>query len=110
MTLAIVIFMGAALAMAGFLILSSLRTSREEQRAIILAQEREHTARQDAQKAREARARWEAKVAQEQLLAAASDPRGIGDGLGRFERSAPARTGRFTRERAVPLPSGRDRG
>jgi hypothetical protein len=83
MMLAIFIFMGAALTLAAYLIVSSLRTSREEERALILAREREHTARQDAEKARATRARWEAKIAEDQLAAAASDPRGTGDGLGR---------------------------
>ena len=103
MMLAILIFMGAALALTAFLVVTSMRSSREEQRALILAQEREHTARLDAQKARETRARWEAKIAEDQLLAAASDPRGTGDGLGRAVRTRHG--GRFRRDVPAPFAS-----
>ncbi len=97
--LALFIFMAAALALAAFLVVSSLRTSREEERALILAREREHTARLVAQQARETRARWEAKIAEDQLAAATSDPRGKGDGVG---RDGSRHTGRF--RRGVPAP------
>ena len=107
MMLAIVIFMGAALALATFLIVSSLHSSREEDRQLLLAQEREHTARLIAERARAQRADWEAKIAHDQLLAAAGDPRGRGDGLGRDEEghvviTHPRRTGRLRRD--VPAP------
>ena len=104
MMLATFIFLGSALAVAAFLVVSGMRTSREEQRALILAQEREHTARQDAQKARETRARWEARIAEDQLLAAASDPRGTGDGLGREARRT-RHGGRFRRDVPAPFAS-----
>ena len=107
MTLAIIVFMGVALALATFLIVTSLRPSRDEERALILAQEREHTARQVAQRAREQRARWEAMFASDlerQREAAAEDPRGTGDGLGSEREPAPApqRSRRFRRD--VPAP------
>ena len=106
MMLAIFIFMGAALAVAAYLVVSSMRTSREEERQLLLAQEREHTARLEAERARALRAKWEARIAEDQLVAAASDPRGPGDGLGRHERDrvtrAPRRPGRFRRD--VPAP------
>ena len=102
--LAIFIFMGTALAVAAFLIVSSMRTSREEERELILAREREHTARQDAEKARATRARWEAKIAEDQLAAAESDPRGKGDGLGR-ETDRHLATRRFRRDVPAPFTS-----
>lgn len=106
--LAFFIFMGVAFALAAFLIVTSLRTSREEERALILAQEREHTARLVAERAREQRARWEAKIAAEQLAAALEDPRGPHDGLGREHHRAPVhRTGRFRRDVPAPFTSPR---
>ena len=109
--LAIFIFMGAALAVAAFLILTSMRTSREEERALLLAREREHTARLNAEQARALRAKWEAKIAEDQLLAAAADPRGSGDGLGYDEEGRvivrSRRPGRFRRD--VPAPFGSSR-
>ena len=103
--LAIFIFMGAALTLAAFLIVTSMRTSREEQRELQRAREREEAARLDAVRAREARARWEAKIAEDQLLAAASDPRGMGDGLGPVR--ARLHTGRFRRDVPAPFASSR---
>ena len=102
MTLAILIFMGAATAVAVFLILATMRTTREEQRELDRAREREEAARLDAEAARATRARWEAKIAEDQLVAAATDPRGVVDGLGR-DPVAPAPAGRF-RRRDVPAP------
>ena len=105
MMLAILIFMATALALAAFLIASSARSSREEQRMLILAQEREHTARMLAEQARATRARWEAKIAEDQLAAAASDPRGIGDGMG--DETPRTRTGRFRRDVPAPFTTAR---
>ena len=109
--LAIFIFMGTALAVAAFLIVSSMRSSREEERELLLAREREHTARLIADRARAQRASWEAKIAEDQLLAAATDPRGVGDGLGRDEEgrvtTPPRRTGRFRRDVPAPFTSSR---
>ena len=104
--LAIFIFMGTALALAAFLVISSMRTSRAEERELILAREREHTARQDAEKARATRARWEAKIAEDQLVAAESDPRGPHDGLDR-EVSRHLATRRFRRDVPAPFTSSR---
>ena len=109
--LAIFIFMGAALALAAFLITSSMRSSREEERQLLLAQEREHTARLIAERARAQRAEWEAKIAEDQLLAAQSDPRGVGDGLGRDDEgrviTRTRRPGRFRRDTPAPFPTSR---
>ena len=101
MTLAIFIFMGAAMALAAFLIVTSTRTTREEERELARAREREDAARRDAESARETRARWEARIAADQLEAAAADPRGPGDGLGREDAPvAPRRSRRFRRVEA----------
>lgn len=111
MMLAIVIFMGAALTLAAFLIVSSVHTSREEERQLLLAREREHTARLTAERARATRARWEARIAEDQRSAAASDPRGTGDGLGRdADGRVITRTrkpGRFRRDVPAPFASSR---
>ena len=109
--LAMVIFMGAALALATFLVISSLRSSREEERELLLAREREHTARLIAERARAQRASWEAKIAEDQVLAAASDARGVGDGLQRDGDgrviATRRRTGRFSRDVPAPFISAR---
>lgn len=101
--LAIFIFMGAALALTAFLIVTSTRTSREDQRALAAAREREERARLDAERARATRARWEARIAEDQLAAVESDPRGIDDGLAKV---IPLRTGRFRRDVPAPFISG----
>jgi hypothetical protein len=90
MMLAIFILMGTALLVAAFLIASSMSTPSEEAPA----------ARLDAPPAR-----WEPKVARDQLAAVRSDPRGIGDGLG---QSPPLPgTGRFRRDVPAATPSHR---
>ena len=111
MMLAIFIFMGAALAVAAYLVVSSMRTTREEERQLLLAQEREHTARLNAERARALRAKWEAKIAEDQRLAAAADPRGPGDGLGRDADgrviTRTRRPGRFRRDVPAPFTTAR---
>ena len=112
MTLAILIFMGGALVLAAFLIVSSDRTTRHEQRELERARAREEAARLDAEAARATRARWEAKIAadsemQRNAIVAGGDPRGLGDGLGAQPAPvAPARTRRFRRSDA-PAPFSR---
>ena len=101
--LAIFIFMAACLALAAFLVVSSMRTSREEQRELARAREREQAARRDAELARQTRARWEAKIAADtaeiEIHAARLPP---ADG----ESSATRRgTGRFTRDVPAPFSS-----
>ncbi len=75
MMLAFSIFMAAAFAVAVYLIVTSMRTTREEERALVLAREREHTARLVAERARAQRAMWEAKIAEERRVSAESDVR-----------------------------------
>ncbi len=103
MTFAILIFMGAAVAVAAFLILSSARMTRDEQGELARAREREEAARRDAEKARENRAHWEARIAadtgaQRDTIVEMRDARGIGDGLG--GTAFPAPSARFRRVEA----------
>ena len=103
MTLAFLIFMGAALAVAIFLFVASAHTTREDDRELAAARQREESARREAETARRARAHWEAKIAEDQAstIVEFRDPRGLGDGLG--IESDPFRTGRFGRH-DVPAP------
>ena len=80
--LAIFIFMGAAFALAAFLVVTSMRTSREDQRQLALAREREESARLDAERARALRAMWETRIAEDRLLAEATDVRRVAEDLG----------------------------
>lgn len=98
-TLAIVLFIAGALLVAAVLIVSSIRTGRIEEREIAEANARADLARREAQAARALRVKL--ADADRQLAAAAADPRGPGDGLGR--ELAP--TGRFKRRAEAPAPS-----
>lgn len=105
-TEALFLFTVVALTLAAFLIFSTMRTARAEQREAELARARAEAAREEAERARQQRFEWEARLAadvevQREAILAGGDPRGLHDGL----ELRPQRTGRFKRvARDVPAP------